>query len=239
MMSELCMDSQPCLLWRKRLTKSILRILKRETIRKSFSKMKQNKKCQDLNEILINDSISICKFNQDSLDFEISDPSILPFNYKKLTPSFDSKEIRLRSIKIFFLHKNLFMKQTAWCKWIKSCVKSVSKKVISTQTNYSSTSSSTLTSFDLYSSPKKLLKLNLVVNKNISREKLLKILYFKWKSAVIKTLSETKSNSKPEYQEIIKKLLHENMNMAYKLSSAKVASKDFMNKSSVLTTKKI
>ena len=218
----------------KRLSKSMLRILKRETIRKSFSRMKLNRKFQDLNEILINESISLLKFNQDSLDFEISDPSILPFNYKKLTPSFDSKEFRLRSIKIFFLHRNLFVKQTAWCKWIKSCSKNVLKKVISTQTCYSSKSSSTSTSFDLYSSSKKLLKLNLVVNKRLYGEKLLKIFYFKWKSAVVKTLGETQSDSKPEYQEIIKKLLHENMNMAYKLSNAKVASKNFMKKTQEL-----
>lgn len=37
-----------------------------------------------------------------------------------------------------------------------------------------------------------------------------------------------KNNKKPNQEQLIKKLLHENMTMAYKLSSAKVASKNFV-----------
>jgi hypothetical protein len=195
--------------------KNLFKIFKKKILKNSFKSLKKPKNSENFPETLIVESPIFLRIPQDSIEFEVSDPSILPFNYKKLTPSFDQKDFPLKVLKFLVLQKEKRDKLSAWFIWSRLSRK-IKKKSIKNDLN----------EFHQFLRKK---AIKVLLNSLLTTKRLTRFSFIIWKKSLIKTCRKSQKTKKnPEYQEIIKKLLHENMNMAYKLSSAQVASKNFM-----------
>ena len=207
--------------WRKSLNAKKLSlgnffsIFKRLLNRKLFYAFKNRRTFISMSNLLAGESPESNRIPQESVEFDISDPSILTFNYKKLTPSFSVPEKPLKPLKFLVLIKYRTTLSFGFNKW-----RSLSALNSSKNSNVSSYSSQDYT--------KAYFSLTLLINSYQKLSNQLQSSFKLWKTMFLSASKPTRIKRKPDHEQLIKKLLQENMTMAYKLSNAKVATKNLV-----------
>lgn len=194
--------------------KKYLKIFTRLLNRKFLNILKSKKNLISMSNLLAVESPNQHKIPQDSIEFDLSDPSILHFNYKKLTPNFSPQDKSLKGLKLLIVFKYKNLLTFTLSKW----------KTFMAFNNLKNCSELNSSSKEF---TKAYLSLSLLINSYQKLSSSLEICFKLWKN-VNGLTNYKKTNKKPDQEQLIKKLLHENMTMAYKLSSAKVASKNFV-----------
>lgn len=190
-------------------------VFKRFLNRKVFYAFKNRRTLISMSNLFAIESPEQNKIPQESVEFDISDPSILHFNYKKLTPSFSVPERPLKPLKFLVLIKYKSTISFTFNKWKSSSALNNSKNL-----NVSSNSSQDYT--------KAYFSLTLLINSYQKLSNQLEFSFKLWKTMFLSPSKASQIKKKPDQEQLIKKLLQENMTMAFKLSNAKVASKNFV-----------